>query len=131
MADVSLHHVHLVTDDVTSFCEFFEQHFGATVVYDAEIDGDRNVFMTIGTGRIHLFQSRKAPPRARNVFHHIGFMIDDLPDFVAELRSQGVEVSDITVTPGGGFAMAQGPDGLLMELFTVTEPESRRYFVTT
>lgn len=78
---------------------------------------------------MHLFQSRQAPARDRNVFHHIGLMVEDLDATVARLTGEGVEVGPVTRVPGGGFAMAKGPDGLLLELFEVRTPESRWYFV--
>ena len=126
---IDLHHVHLVTADIRGFCEFFTTHFGAEVVFDDTIDGDRNVFLRIGSGRIHLFESQHAPARDRNLFHHIGLLIDNLDALVHRLRAGGRDVTDITAVPGGGFAMATGPDGLLIELFEVTFEKSRRHFV--
>lgn len=126
---INLHHVHLATADVAGFCAFFERHFAASVVFDEEIDGDRNVFLKVGTGRIHLFQTRSPAPRGRNIFHHIGLMVDDLHSLVGRLSDNGVEVSEITTVPGGGFAMANGPDGLLIELFEASSAESRTHFV--
>ncbi|WP_202309362.1 VOC family protein [Mesorhizobium sp. L-8-10] len=128
--NITLHHPHLVTADVSSFCYFFQKHFNAEIVYDDLIDGDRNIFLRIGKGRMHLFQSRNPPPRGRNVFHHIGIMVTGLADFVRKLDEAGVTVSPVTVTPGGGFAMAEGPDGLKIELFEVSDEERRiRFFV--
>ncbi|MBR9763335.1 MAG: hypothetical protein GYB53_07385 [Rhodobacteraceae bacterium] len=127
--DITLHHSHFVTSDVEGFCTFFTEHFGAEIVFDRAIDGDRNVFLKVGSGRIHLFESRNAPPRERNAFHHLGFLVADLDAVVARLLSEGVEVGSVTKVPGGGFAMATGPDGLLMELFEVTSEISRPFFL--
>src|SRR5699024_9676648 len=79
--------------------------------------------------RIHLFESKNAPAHDRNLFHHIGLLIEDLDTLVHRLRAGGRDVTDITAVPGGGFAMVTGPDGLLIELFEVTSEESRRHFV--
>lgn len=129
MAEVSLHHVHMVTHDVDGFCDFFIHHFDAEVVFDAPIDGDRNVFLKIGNGRIHLFETRTPPPDGRNAFHHLGMMVEDLAAFAARLATAGVPVTPVTVVPGGGFAMATGPHGVRIELFEASTPESRRFFV--
>lgn len=126
--EVFLHHVHLVTQDMGSTCAFYERHFGGKIVYDDLIDGDRNVFMTVGKGRMHFFQSRRPPPNERNAFHHLGMMVTDLQGFVAKLRGAGVAVSDITATPGGGFAMTSAPDNVKIELFQVSDPVARRDF---
>lgn len=126
---VFLHHVHLVTRDMAATCAFYIKYFGATIVFDDLIDGDRNVFMTVGSGRVHFFESRRDPPHDRNSFHHLGMMVSGLPEFVARLRSEGVAVTDIVETPGGGFAMTSGPDNVKIELFEVRDPERKRYFV--
>ena len=127
--EVFLHHIHLVTHDMAGTCDFYIKHFGGTIVFDDLIDGDRNVFMTIGSGRIHFFESRRQPPSERNAFHHLGMMVEDLSSFTGKLREAGVSVSDIVVTPGGGFAMTSAPDNVKIELFEVKDPVSRRYFV--
>lgn len=127
---VSLHHVHLVTASVEEFCAFFVDNFDAEIVFDDLIDNDRNVFLTIGTGRIHLFESKQPPARRRNAFHHIGLLIDGLADVQDRLRANGVALGETVSVPGGAFVMAEGPDGLLLELFEVTSPEHRRFFVS-
>lgn len=127
--DVYLHHVHMVTHDIAGVCDFYIRHFGGRIVFDDLIDGDRNVFMTIGRGRMHFFETRRDPPRGRNAFHHLGMMVEQLDRFVERLRSAGVEVSEIVRTPGGGFAMASGPDNVKIELFEVRDPVARRAFV--
>ncbi|MDM7489358.1 VOC family protein [Rhodococcus sp. CSLK01-03] len=126
---VSLHHTHLVTNDIDRVCRFYGDNFDAKVVFDDTIDGDRNVFMKIGDGRIHLFESRNAPPTDRNSFHHLGLLVEDLIDTLSHLQRNGVAVTEITDVPGGRFAMASAPDNVLLELFEVEEGESRRYFV--
>lgn len=129
MTELSLHHVHLVTNDVPAFCDFYSRNFDAEIVFDDLIDGDRNVFLKIGDGRIHLFKSRSVPPEGRNAFHHLGIMVADLSAVVERLRANGVPVTPITHTPGGGFAMAQAPDHVRIELFEVRSPDHRRFFV--
>ncbi|MBU2031239.1 MAG: VOC family protein [Alphaproteobacteria bacterium] len=129
MAGVSLHHVHMVTHDVDGFCEFFIRNFDAEIVFDAPIDGDRNVFLKIGSGRIHLFETRDAPPDGRNAFHHLGMMAENLSALVERLKGDGVPVTPITRVPGGGFAIATGPHGMKIELFEANAPDTRRFFV--
>ena len=129
MAGVSLHHAHLVTDDMDGFCRFFVSNFDADVVFDAPIDGDRNVFLKIGAGRLHVFETRRPPQSGRTAFHHIGLMADDLSALTQRLEANGVEVSPVTRVPGGGFAMCRGPHDIGIELFEATAPETRRHFV--
>lgn len=126
---VYLHHVHLVTHDMTGTCDFYIRYFGGKIVFDDLIDGDRNVFMTIGKGRMHFFESKKSPPPDRNAFHHLGMMVENLDGLVENLRGDGLQVSDIVRTPGGGFAMTAAPDNVKIELFEVRDPVARRSFV--
>ena len=128
-SEVFLHHVHLVTHDMATTCEFYVRHFGGAVVFDDLIDGDRNVFMTIGKGRLHFFESRNPPPRDRNAFHHLGMMVQDLPNFAHRLREAGVQVTEIVKTPGGGFAMTSAPDNVKIELFQVNDQRASAFFV--
>lgn len=126
---VYLHHVHMVTHDMAGTCNFYIQYFKGEIVFDDLIDGDRNVFMKIGTGRMHFFESKKNPPPERNAFHHLGMMVENLDGLVQNLRAGGLQVSDIVRTPGGGFAMTAAPDNVKIELFEVLDPIARRSFV--
>src|SRR5699024_8962516 len=124
---IDLHHVHLVTADIRGFCDFFTTHLDAEVVFDDSIDGDRNVFLRIGSGRIHLFESKNAPAHDRNLFHHIGLLIEDLDTLVHRLRAGSRDVTDITAGPGGGCALRTRPARGLTALLGVTAEESRRH----
>jgi hypothetical protein len=86
------------------------------VVLDAEFAGARNVFLRVGEGRIHLYAQ---PPRHQGqaTVHHVGIETDELDQLVARLRAAGVSVTDVRRYPEASYAMAKGPDGLLLELF--------------
>jgi catechol 2,3-dioxygenase-like lactoylglutathione lyase family enzyme len=53
---LSLHHAHQFATDVEATIGFWTEGFGAEVVFDEEFAGARNVFLTIGSGRIHLYR---------------------------------------------------------------------------
>jgi len=130
MPSLSLHHVHLVTSDIPGFCAFYVENFDAQIVFDDLIDGDRNVFLKIGSGRIHLFESKSAPPAEKNAYHHLGMMVTELPEVMEKLKANGVPVSEMTTVPGGRFAMATAPDHVKIELFEVTSERTRPFFVS-
>jgi catechol 2,3-dioxygenase-like lactoylglutathione lyase family enzyme len=113
---ISLHHVHLMASDVEGTLEFWRQHFGAVVVLDAEFAGARNVFLRVGEGRLHLYAQ---PPKhvGQGTVHHLGVETDELVALVERLKTAGVSVTEIRRHPEACYAMAQGPDGLLLELF--------------
>jgi catechol-2,3-dioxygenase len=51
---IHLHHVHLFSRDLTAAIAWYKRALGAEVCYDGNFGGSRNVFMKIGSGRIHL-----------------------------------------------------------------------------
>ena len=56
-------------------------------------------------------------------------MVTELAILAKSLGEAGVKVGPVTVTPGGGFAMAEGPDGVKIELFEIRDPDRMRFFV--
>lgn len=113
---LSLHHVHLFASDADRTIGFWREHFGATVMLDADFAGARNVFLRVGEGRLHLYSQ---PPRhaGSGTVHHLGIETDELESLVGRLRAAEISVTDIRRHPEGDYAMAQAPDGLLLELF--------------
>ena len=113
---ISLHHVHLMASDVEATIAFWREHFSAEVMLDAEFAGARNVFLRVGEGRLHLYAQ---PPKHQGpaTVHHLGVETDELEALVARLRASGVSVTDVRRHPEASYAMAKGPDGLLLELF--------------
>ena len=113
---LSLHHTHLFASDVDHSIAFWRDHFGAVVLVDTVFAGARNVFMRIGEGRLHLYD--QAPKHAgAGTVHHLGIETDELDALVARLEVAGVSVTDVRRHAEGDYAMAEGPDGLLLELF--------------
>ena len=123
---LSLHHTHLFASDVDRSIAFWRDLFGAVVVLDTEFAGARNVFMRIGEGRLHLYDQGPKHPGAGTV-HHLGIETDELDALVARLKTTGVSVTDVRRHAEGDYAMAEGPDGLLLELF---QPHAARLPVT-
>lgn len=113
---ISLHHTHLMASDIDATIVFWRDHFGAQVVFDDDFAGARNVFLRIGEGRLHLYAQ---PPKHAGpaVVHHLGVETDELRSLVRRLKDAGVSVTDVRELPDACYAMAQGPDGLLLELF--------------
>jgi len=113
---ISLHHVHLMANEIEATLTFWREHFGAVVVLDAEFAGARNVFLRVGEGRLHLYAQ---PPKhvGQGTVHHLGVETDELEALVDRLKAAGVSVTEIRRHAEASYAMAQGPDGLLLELF--------------
>jgi len=119
---LSLHHTHLFASDVERSIAFWRDHFGAVVLVDTVFAGARNVFMRVGEGRLHLYDQAPKHLGAGTV-HHLGIETDELDALVARLKVAGVSVTDVRRHAEGDYAMAEGPDGLLLELF---QPHAER-----
>jgi catechol 2,3-dioxygenase-like lactoylglutathione lyase family enzyme len=113
---LSLHHVHLMASDVDATIAFWRHHFGADVLFDGDFAGARNVFLRVGEGRLHLYAQ---PPKhsGQGTVHHLGIETDELDSLVARLKVAGISVTGVRRVPGAAYAMAKGPDDLLLELF--------------
>ena len=109
----SLHHTHLMASDLDATIAFWRDGFGGEVVHDVEFAGARNVFLRVGGGRIHLYDQ---PPKVTGqaTVHHLGVLTDEIEGVVERLRRNGVSVTDIRREPTASYAMAEGPDRLLM-----------------
>lgn len=128
---LSLHHAHLLATDIEVTIDFWVRAFHAEVVYDEDFAGARNVFMTVGGGRLHLYdQAPKVTGQA--TVHHLGIQADDLEDVVIRLREMGISVTDVRREPSADYAMAKAPDDLLIEIFRpnahTVPPNLRSYF---
>lgn len=114
-----IHHVHIFASNLEESIEFYREMFGGKVVLDMELAGARNVFMRIGTGRIHFYDQ---PPKhaVRGNIHHFGIQTDSLEEVVEKLKSRGVVFTKgITDLGVWKYIMVPAPDDILIELFQV------------
>ncbi|MCU0849521.1 MAG: VOC family protein [Spirochaetes bacterium] len=115
----SVHHVHLFASDIGKSLEFYRDFFSGETVLDMEIAGARNVFMKVGSGRIHFYDQ---PPKMSGPgsIHHFAIMTDDIEADYRRLQSAGTGFRK-TVTDIGymKYIMVPAPDGVLIELFEV------------
>jgi hypothetical protein len=98
---------------------FYEEFFGGKVVLDAELAGQRNVFMKIGSGRLHLYDQPPKNP-VRGSIHHFGIQTDNIEEVVGNLKAKGIVLKkDITDLGFWKYMMVPAPDEILIELFQV------------
>jgi len=128
-----VHHVHLFASDIEKSLAFYKTFFGGIVVLDMEIAGARNVFMKVGTGRIHFYDQ---PPKmsGRGSIHHFGIQTDDVERDYQRMKSQGVEFNKTVVDLAFmKYIMVPAPDNVLIELFEVNKAaipaEYHDYFI--
>ena len=117
-----LDHVHLFASDVAKTTEFFRTMFGASVVWDEEAAGVRNVRLALGRAFVNLYDQPPKAPRG-GAFHHLGIETDDLDALVAHMESNGVRFrKPVRDEPAFRYVMVAGPDDLLIELYECREP---------
>lgn len=127
-----IHHTHLFTEDIDATIAWWRDMLGAEVAFDGDFGGARNVFIRLGSGRIHLYEQ---PPRdtGRGAVHHIGIRTNDLEGLEARLRTSGVAFrSGIRDFGAWKYIMCPAPDGVLLELFQADpdklDGDAARYF---
>lgn len=128
----NLHHAHLFASDIRASIAFYTEVFDGEVVLDADIAGARNVFIRIGSGRLHLYDQPSKTP-GRGSIHHLGIQTDDITGVADRLQSRGVPPrKGITDHGFWRYLMVPAPDEVLIELFQVdveSLPEAlRSYF---
>jgi catechol 2,3-dioxygenase-like lactoylglutathione lyase family enzyme len=124
-----VHHVHIFASDIDKSIRFYRDFFGGVVVLDTEVALARNVFMRVGTGRIHFYDQ---PPkgRERGPIHHVGIQTDDIDGVVGRMKEAGVpfrkEIADFGFWK---YVMVGAPDDVLIELFEVDKTKIPRELV--
>jgi hypothetical protein len=91
--------------------------FGAEILFDQEVAGARNVMISIGSGRLNIYDQ---PPREGRggPYHHLGIQTDDLEALIEHMKRRGFEFKgDIRDFGTGRYMMAMAPDNILLELF--------------
>ncbi|MEM7254844.1 MAG: VOC family protein [Pseudomonadota bacterium] len=130
--NIRLHHVHIFSSDIEQTVAFYQQNFDGEVAFDGDFGGARNVFMTIGSGRLNIYEQ---PPRGETsgTYHHIGMQTDDLEQLYQRLLSNGVVFrSAIREFGSWRYLMCPAPDNMLLELFQIDlpsmPPRLKRFF---
>ena len=109
-----LHHPHLMASDVDATIDFWRACFGAAVVADETVAGSRNVFLDVGGGRLNLYDQA---PNHRGPVNHLGVHVADLDETLERLRAAGWAPREPKTDGPLTYAMVEGPDGLLLEVF--------------
>lgn len=126
---VQLHHTHIFASDMDRTLNFWQEMFGAKVLFDQKVAGARNVMIAIGSGRLNIYDQ---PPREGRggAYHHLGIQTDDLDALIDHMKQHGFEFkNEIKDFGTGRYMMAMAPDDILLELFESrvdTAPENVR-----
>jgi catechol 2,3-dioxygenase-like lactoylglutathione lyase family enzyme len=116
-----VHHVHLFASELDKSLAFYQEFFGGEIILDMEVTGARNIFMKIGSGRIHFYDQ---PPKmtGRGSIHHFAIQTDDVERDYQQMKAKGVEFNKTVIELGYmKYIMVPAPDNVLIELFEVNK----------
>ncbi|MBM3149877.1 MAG: VOC family protein [Chloroflexi bacterium] len=114
---VRLQHTHIFASDIEATLKFWQEMFGAQILFDAEMAGSRNVMIAIGSGALNIYSQ---PPRKGKggAYHHLGIQTDDLDSLVEHMKSKGFHFQQPVKDYGfWKYVMALAPDNILLEIF--------------
>ena len=114
---VRLHHTHIFASHMDRTLKFWQEMFGAEILFDQEIAGARNVMIAIGSGRLNIYD--QPPQEGRGgAYHHLGIQTDDLDALIKHMKGRGFQFkNEIKDFGTGRYMMAMAPDDILLELF--------------
>jgi len=124
---IAINHVHIRSLDPHASAAWYEKHFNAKKVFDAEVTpGSITIVMQLGgSATLNISSQPKGASQKTAVaelnhlgLEHFGFVVDDLKAMVEHLQTDGVRiVQPFTDVPGKTrLAYIEGPDGVLIEL---------------
>jgi catechol 2,3-dioxygenase-like lactoylglutathione lyase family enzyme len=117
----SLHHAHLFASNLDESIKFYQEMFGAEILFDLKMAGARNVMITIGSSKINFYDQ---PPKdqGRGAIHHLGIETDNLEALVTHMKEKGFQfIKEIKSLGPLKYVMAAAPDNVLLELFEVVK----------
>ncbi len=115
----SLHHAHLFASNLDESIKFYQDMFGAKILFDLKIAGARNVMISIGSSKINFYDQ---PPKdqGRGAIHHLGIETEDLKALVSHMKEKGFQfIKEINSFGPLNYVMVAAPDNVLLELFEV------------
>ena len=112
MRALGVHHVSLNVTDVPAAIDFYVGTLGLTPRDDRPDFGFGGAWLDAGGQQVHLIEA--AP--AADLGQHLALHVDDLASCIAELRAQGLRVSDVSPVGAGQQAFLHDPAGNLVEL---------------
>jgi len=124
-----LAHVCFTVKDLNAAEAFYRGKLGFAHAFDfVRDDGERfGVYLHVGQRSfLELFEGTVAEPAPDQSFRHLCLEVDDIEAAAAELRSLGVEVTEVTLGSDNSYqAWLKDPDGNPIELHQYT-PQSRQ-----
>lgn len=119
-------HTHLTSPNPEKVVEFYTQVMGAKVTKEQEVSGRRMIDLDLGGLTVRISGSTGADDAWKGLrfgLHHLGFVVNNMDEFAANLKSKGVEfvVEPTQPKPGVKIAFIKAPDNVLFEIIEIKE----------
>jgi catechol 2,3-dioxygenase-like lactoylglutathione lyase family enzyme len=115
MKPMAVHHVSINVSDVDAALAFYTDVLGCAVRGDRPDFGFGGAWLDVGGQQVHLIEGDPPPARGQ----HFAVQVVDIAGVVAELRSQGITVSDPVPVGRSLQAFLEDPSGNAIELHEV------------
>jgi catechol 2,3-dioxygenase-like lactoylglutathione lyase family enzyme len=112
MEPLGVHHVSINVEDVATAVAFYTDALGFTVRDDRPDFGFDGAWLNAGTQQLHLIAGNVPSSNGQ----HFAVRVADLDATIAELRANGVAISDASPVGTGRQAFLSDPSGNLVEL---------------
>ena len=112
MQPLAVHHVSINVGDVDAALKFYCGTLGLEQRTDRPDFPFGGAWLDVGGQQVHLIEGT-APP---NHGQHFALLVEDLDERVAELRDEGLEVTDPRPVGSSRQAFLSDPSGNLIEL---------------
>ena len=112
MRAMAVHHVSINVDELDAALAFYTGTLGLTVRPDRPNLGVDGAWLDAGGQQVHLIVGEVPPSNGQ----HFAVVVDDIEDAIANLRADGVRVSDASPIGTGRQAFLRDPAGNMIEL---------------
>ena len=124
---MKIHHIALTVNSLVESIKFYEETFGFNIIKEFEKKeiSAKAVFMQLGDVSIELFEFPDTKQSCDDLtdlktigIRHFAFEVNDINRTVANLREQGLEVTDPQMgSSGHNFCNLTDPNGIRLELY--------------
>lgn len=90
MPPKALHHLAIAVRDLEEAADFYTKKLGLTRRSDRPGHLPPGIWLDLGGQQLHLLPAKPPEPRGQ----HFAILVDDLDATIAQLRADGVEVTD-------------------------------------
>ena len=123
MATFKFDHIHLRSPDPDATAAYYERMFDAEIIRSMK-GGKPRVDVKLGGQMVFISPVgpddgiADAPQQPHMGLEHLGLIVSDIDEVVAELKAKGAEftMQPTTIRPGTRIAFLKGPEGVPIEL---------------